>query len=177
MPTSCCGRLRRIPGVADARIQQSPNAPGFNVDVDRTRAQYVGVTERDVTNSLVVNLAGSSQVAPTFFLNPDNGVSYSIVMQTPQYQMDSLSALQTLPITAAGAPQPPMLGGIADIKRIGHQCGGVAVRHPVDGADFRDPAGPRSRRGRRRHPARCWTKPRRMCRGQYGGAARAGARR
>jgi multidrug efflux pump subunit AcrB len=109
-------RIRRIPGVADARIQQSPNYPSFNVDVDRTRAQYVGLTERDVTNTLTVNLAGSSQVAPTYFLNPDNGVSYSIVMQTPQYKVDSLSALQTLPITAGGT-SAPILGGIANIYR------------------------------------------------------------
>ena len=110
-------RIRRIPGIADARIQQSPNNPSFNVEVDRTRAQYVGLTERDVTNSLVVNLAGSAQVAPTYFLNPDNGVSYSIVMQTPQYKMDSLSALETLPLTAAGTAVPPILGGIASISR------------------------------------------------------------
>jgi multidrug efflux pump subunit AcrB len=110
-------KIRRIPGIADARIQQSPNNPVFNIDVDRTRAQYVGLTERDVTNSLVVDLAGSSQVAPTYFLNPDNGVSYSIVMQTPQYQIDSLSTLQTLPITAVSATNSPILGGIADIKR------------------------------------------------------------
>jgi multidrug efflux pump subunit AcrB len=110
-------RLRRIPGIADARIQQSPNSPSFNIDVDRTRAQYVGLTARDVTNSLVVNLAGSAQVAPTYFLNPENGVSYSIVMQTPQYKIDSLSALETLPITAGSTANPPILGGIADIKR------------------------------------------------------------
>src|SRR5258706_1331063 len=110
-------RIRRIPGIADARIQQSPNNPSFNIDVDRTRAQYVGLTERDVTNSLVVNLAGSAQVAPTYYLNPDNGVSYSIVMQTPQFQIDSLSALETLPITAGNAGTPPILGGIANIKR------------------------------------------------------------
>ncbi|MDB5629269.1 MAG: Cobaltzinccadmium resistance protein CzcA Cation efflux system protein CusA [Tardiphaga sp.] len=110
-------KVKRIPGVADARIQQSPNAPVFNIDVDRTRAQYVGLTERDVTNSLVVNLAGSSQVAPTYYLNPENGVSYSIVMQTPQYQIDSLGALQALPISATGASQSPMLGGIAEVRR------------------------------------------------------------
>lgn len=110
-------RIRKIPGIADARIQQSPNNPGFNIDVDRTRAQYVGLTERDVTNSLVVNLAGSSQVAPTYYLNPDNGVSYSIVMQTPQYRIDSLSALETLPITAGTTAAPPILGGIANIAR------------------------------------------------------------
>ncbi|MCD0419210.1 efflux RND transporter permease subunit [Rubrivivax sp. JA1024] len=112
-------RIKRIPGVADARIQQSPNNPTFNIDVDRTRAQYVGLTERDVTNSLVVNLAGSSQVAPTYYLNPDNGVSYSIVMQTPQYHVDSLSKLETIPISASGAAAAgaPILGGLAEIKR------------------------------------------------------------
>jgi multidrug efflux pump subunit AcrB len=110
-------RIRRIPGIADARIQQSPNNPSFNIDVDRTRAQYVGLTERDVTNSLVVNLAGSAQVAPTYYLNPDNGVSYSIVMQTPQYQIDSLSALETLPISGGSTAAPPILGGIANITR------------------------------------------------------------
>jgi multidrug efflux pump subunit AcrB len=109
-------RIRRIPGVADARIQQSPSNPTFNIDVDRTRAQFVGLTERDVTNSLTVNLAGSAQVAPTYFLNPDNGVSYTVVMQTPQYQIDSLSALETLPITSGG-PTAPILGGIANITR------------------------------------------------------------
>jgi multidrug efflux pump subunit AcrB len=109
-------RIRRIPGIADARIQQSPNNPSLNIDVDRTRAQYVGLTERDVTNSLVVNLAGSAQVAPTYYLNPDNGVSYSIVMQTPQYQIDSMSALETLPITG-GVGGAPILGGIANITR------------------------------------------------------------
>ncbi|HUZ32663.1 MAG TPA: efflux RND transporter permease subunit [Xanthobacteraceae bacterium] len=109
-------RLRYIPGLVDARIQQSLNLPTFNVNVDRTRAQYVGISERDVVNSMVVNLAGSSQVQPTFWLNPKNGVNYSIVMQTPQYQVDSLDALRNLPITAAGVP-PQTLGAIADIKR------------------------------------------------------------
>jgi multidrug efflux pump subunit AcrB len=110
------GRLKHVPGLVDARIQQSLNAPAFNVDVDRTRAKYVGVTEGDVTNSMVVDLAGSSQVQPTFYLNPENGVNYSIVMQTPQYQVDSLNALKNLPVTAPGAP-PQTLGAIADIKR------------------------------------------------------------
>jgi multidrug efflux pump subunit AcrB len=109
-------RLRHVPGLVDARIQQALDSPGFNIDVDRTRAQYVGVTERDVTNSLVVNLAGSSQVAPTYWLDPKNGVSYPIVMQTPQYQIDSLTTLNSLPITASnGASQ--VLGAIADVKR------------------------------------------------------------
>jgi multidrug efflux pump subunit AcrB len=114
-------RVRLVPGVADARIQQSQSNPGFNVNVDRARSQYVGLTERDVTNSLLVMLAGSSQVAPTFWLNPKNGVQYPIVMQTPQYQVDSLSALRNLPITTGAnttaASVPQVLGGVARVRR------------------------------------------------------------
>ena len=110
-------RIRHIPGVADARIQQSEANPTLNVDVDRTRAEFIGLSERDVTNSLVVNLAGSSQVAPTYWLNPINGVSYPIVMQAPQYDLDFLGALQTIPITAGGMTTLPILGGIANVTR------------------------------------------------------------
>jgi multidrug efflux pump subunit AcrB len=110
-------RIRHVPGAADARIQQSPDLPTLDVDVDRTRAQYVGLTERDVTNSLVVNLAGSGQVSPTYWLDPKSGVSYSIVMQTPQYRIDTLSDLETVPISAAGGASSPILGGLAKITR------------------------------------------------------------
>ena len=109
-------KIRRVPGVADARIQQSRSARVFNVDVDRTRAQNVGMTVRDVTNSMVVSLAGSSQVAPTYWLNPENGVSYPIVMQMPQYRVDSLPALRNLPISAPGT-SVQTLGGFSDIER------------------------------------------------------------
>jgi CzcA family heavy metal efflux pump len=110
-------QVRDVPGVVDARIEQSHGNPTFNVDVDRTRAQLLGITERDVTNSMVVNLAGSSQVAPTFWLNNANGVSYPIVMQTPQYSLDSLAALQNLPITASGGSTAQILGGLATVER------------------------------------------------------------
>ncbi|RKT20845.1 multidrug efflux pump subunit AcrB [Paraburkholderia sp. RAU2J] len=109
--------VRDVPGVVDARIAQSHGNPTFNVDVDRTRAQLLGITERDVTNSMVVNLAGSSQVAPTYWLNNANGVSYPIVMQTPQYSLDSLAALQNLPITASGGGTAQILGGLATVER------------------------------------------------------------
>ena len=109
--------IRRIPGVADARIQQSNQRPVFKVDIDRTRAQDFGLTARDITNSLVVNLAGSSQVAPTFWLNPANGVSYPIVMQTPQRQLDSLSALANLPLSGATSGTPQVLGALAQFSR------------------------------------------------------------
>ncbi|MBS0223003.1 MAG: efflux RND transporter permease subunit [Proteobacteria bacterium] len=110
-------RIRQVPGIVDARLQQARNAPAFDVNVDRTRAQYVGLTTRDVTNSLVVNLAGSGQVAPTYWLNPKTGITYNIVLQTPQYRLDSLAALSNLPIMAPAASQLQVLGGVSDIKR------------------------------------------------------------
>jgi len=115
--------MRRIPGVADARIQQSQKNPVFDVTFDRTRAQDVGLTTRDVTNSLVTSLAGSSQVAPTFWLSPTNGVSYPIVLQSPQYTLDSLAALANLPISSTagaagpGGNVPQVLGGLARFSR------------------------------------------------------------
>jgi multidrug efflux pump subunit AcrB len=108
--------IRHVTGVADARIQQSANLPTLEVNIDRTRAQYTGVTAADVTNSLVVNLASSLQVAPTYWLNVKNGVTYPIALQTPQYALDSLAALQNLPVNASGQPTT-VLGGIADITR------------------------------------------------------------
>jgi multidrug efflux pump subunit AcrB len=110
-------RLRRVPGIVDARIQQARTAPAFDVNVDRSRAQYVGLTTRDVTNSMVVSLAGSGQVQPTYWLNRNNGISYSIVLQTPQYRLDSLSSLSNMPIMAPAASQLQVLGGIADVRR------------------------------------------------------------
>jgi multidrug efflux pump subunit AcrB len=109
-------QVRHVAGVADARIQQSAALPTIDVDLDRTRARYTGVTAADVTDSLVVNLASSIQVAPTYWLNEKNGVTYPIALQTPQYQIDTLPKLRNLPINASGAPTT-VLGGIADIRR------------------------------------------------------------
>ncbi len=110
------GQIRHVTGVADARIQQSAAQPTIDVNIDRTRARYTGVTAADVTDSLVVNLASSIQVAPTYWLNEKNGVTYPIALQTPQYQIDTLPELSNLPINASGAPTT-VLGGIADISR------------------------------------------------------------
>jgi len=115
--TALLKRIREVPGVTDARIQQSRQNPVLKVDVDRTRAQDMGLTIRDVTNNMVVNLTGSSQAAPTFWLNPANGVSYPIVMQTPQYLLDSLPALESLPINNAAGQSSMQLGGIATFDR------------------------------------------------------------
>jgi multidrug efflux pump subunit AcrB len=109
-------QMRHITGIADVRIQQSSRLPRLDVNIDRTRARYAGLTISDVTNSLVVNLASSSQVAPVFWLNETNGNTYPLVLQTPQYNIDTLPELENLPINAVGKPTT-VLGGIADIHR------------------------------------------------------------
>lgn len=110
-------RLRHVPGLVDLRLQQPDGYPTLKVEVDRLRANGLGITERDVTNSMVASLAGSGQVAPTFWLSPKNGISYSVVAATPQYRMDSLAALQALPVTGSGGGVPQVLGGLAEIQR------------------------------------------------------------
>jgi multidrug efflux pump subunit AcrB len=110
-------KIAAIPGAVDVRLQQSSHYPEFGIDVDRTRAGLTGITERDVTNSLTVNLTGSIQVAPAFWLNPKNGVSYPIVVQTPQYRLDTLGGLKTLPITGSTPGNSQLLGGLSDIHR------------------------------------------------------------
>ena len=110
-------RLEHVPGIADLRIQQSTGYPSLQVNVDRLRAKQLGITEKDVTTSLGASLAGTSQVAPTYWLNPKNGVSYSVVAATPQYRLDSLPTLEALPITGSDG-QSQILGGLATIKRV-----------------------------------------------------------
>nr|WP_175799579.1 efflux RND transporter permease subunit [Burkholderia anthina] len=114
--TELLRQVRLVAGVADARIQQATTYPQFTINVDRSRADELGITEHDVTNSVVASLSGTGQVSPTFWLNPNNGVSYPIVAQTPQYRMTSLSDLKNLPVTGANG-NSQVLGAIATIQR------------------------------------------------------------
>ena len=109
--------IRQVPGIADARIQQNFDYPKFDVAVDRTKAAGGGYTARDVANSLLVSLSGSFQTTPTFFLNWQNGVSYNMATQTPQYDIQSLQDLQNMPITSATARSPEILADVASITR------------------------------------------------------------
>jgi len=111
--TELLKRIRMVPGIADLRIQQVFNYPQINVDVDRSLASEVGLTQRDIANSLLVTLSGSGQVKPNFWLNSKNGVSYPIVAQMPQYRIDSISDLVNVPITSATTTTPQYLGGLA----------------------------------------------------------------
>ena len=110
--------VSKVAGAADVRIEQSSHYPEFAIDIDRSRAATVGVTERDVTNSLVVNLASSFQLSPAQWLDPKNGASYPIVAQTPQYQLDSLSKMQNIPVTgSAGGKTMEVLGALGTVRR------------------------------------------------------------
>ena len=73
--------------------------PEIRLNVDRTRAAQLGLTQRDVTSSMLISLSGSGTFAPNFWLNPANGVNYSIGVQTPQYRIDSLDALLRTPVS------------------------------------------------------------------------------
>ena len=109
-------QLRQVPGIADLRLQQSTGYPTLKVDVDRLRASGLGITERDVTNSMVASLASTSQVASVFWLNPKNNITYAVAASTPQYRMDSMAALQALPVTGSDG-RAQVLAGVADIHR------------------------------------------------------------
>jgi multidrug efflux pump subunit AcrB len=107
--------VRNVPGVADLRMEQAFDQPALDVDVNRSFADEVGLTQRDVASSLLTSLAGSGQTNPTFWLNPANGVSYPVIVQTPQYRMDSWSDLRNMPITSGSSNQ--LLGALATISR------------------------------------------------------------
>jgi multidrug efflux pump subunit AcrB len=107
--------LRHVPGLADLRIQQLFNLPELRVQTDRTRAEQLGITQSDIANDLLLTLSGSGQIAPTFWLNPENGISYPLVAQAPQYRMTSLEDLENVPINAPSGTQ--ILGGLATVTR------------------------------------------------------------
>jgi multidrug efflux pump subunit AcrB len=105
--------IRHLPGAVDVHIQQAFDEPTLHMDVDRTRAQALGMQARDVAQNVLVSLSSSFQTAPTFWLDPTNGVSYQVAVQTPQYRMDSLAALQNTPVSGSlpGA-DPQILGNL-----------------------------------------------------------------
>ena len=104
-------KIRHVPGVADPRIQEAFQYPGIKVDFNRDLAGVVGLTEQDAATSIQATLSGSTQTAPTYWLNPTNGVSYPVSVQTPQYSIDTFGELKNLPLTAAQSTQ--LLGGLA----------------------------------------------------------------
>ena len=138
--------VRYVPGAADARIQQPFNYPNFTVDVDRTRAENTGLSQQNVAQSLLVALSGSFQTSPNFYLDPHNGVSYNIAVQSPEYRMDNMSELEGLPVTSTaaiaastqpstststGAPGAAPLGSLAPAQSPGAATAAPGAGKPV----------------------------------------------
>jgi multidrug efflux pump subunit AcrB len=114
---SLLAKVRQIPGIADARIQQAFQQPTLNVNVDRSLTSLAGLTEKDVATAMLTTLSGSSQSAPTYWLNPANGVSYAVSVQTPQRDIGSMTGLKNIPVTSSGAAGAQLLGGLANVER------------------------------------------------------------
>jgi multidrug efflux pump subunit AcrB len=116
-------RIREVPGIVDVNVHQLIDAPQFDVNVDRQRAQLLGLSENDVANSVLFSLSSSAQLARNYWVNPQNGVQYLVAVQTPQYQVDSLNALNDTPVVAQPSaqlqlpPQPQLLANLATIVR------------------------------------------------------------
>jgi CzcA family heavy metal efflux pump len=109
--------LSHVRGITDLRIQQQGDYPKFHITVDRTKAAQGGFTERDVSNSMLISTSGSFQVSPMFYLNPKNGVSYNLVAQTPQYDIQSADDLRNIPISGPNQKRPAILADLATIQR------------------------------------------------------------
>jgi multidrug efflux pump subunit AcrB len=109
-------RIRRIPGIADARMQQAFQQPTLNVNVDRSLAGLVGLSEKDAATAMQTTLSGSSQTSPTYWLNPKTGVSYPVSIQTPTNTLGTMNGLKNIPVTSSGA-NTQLLGGLATIER------------------------------------------------------------
>src|SRR5580698_10634148 len=109
--------LRAVPGAVDLHIQQQGDYPQFNVDVDRGKAQLVGLTEQAVANNMLVSLSGSFQTAPSFWIDPKTGTQYQVATQTPQYRLSSLNDLGNTPLSGGIGGSSQILSNLADIHR------------------------------------------------------------
>jgi CzcA family heavy metal efflux pump len=109
-------QIAQVPGAVDVNVHQVVNNPSLLVDIDRTRADQLNLTEKQIADNLLVSLSGSGQTAPNFWLNPQNGVSYSISVQTPQYLIDSAADIKRTPITTTNGVQPQLLSNLASIS-------------------------------------------------------------
>jgi CzcA family heavy metal efflux pump len=110
-------QLKFVPGIVDLRIQQTFDQPKLHIDVDRTKAQQIGFTARDVAQNVLISLSGSFQTSPTYWLDTKTGVSYSIAAQTPQYRVDSLQDLENIPVTGSGTKQNAIMASVASFTR------------------------------------------------------------
>jgi len=109
--------LSHVPGLTDIRVQEQQDYPKLHINVDRTKASQAGLTEHDVVNSMLVALSGSFQVSPMYYLNPKNGVQYDIVVQNPQYGVQSDQDIKNIPVTSSNQTHQDLLTDVSTIHR------------------------------------------------------------
>jgi len=117
-------KMRHVPGTADVHVQQMLSAPTLHMDLDRDRITQVGLNARDVAQSVLISLSGSFQTAPNFWLNPKNGVTYQMAVQSPQYRMTSLDDLMAVPVESPQGEQ--LLGNLVQLQPVARP---VVVNH------------------------------------------------
>ena len=117
--TKLADKIRQVPGAVDTRVQQPSDLPKLTVNVNREKSVELGLTERDVANSVLLSLSGSGQVQPTYWLNPKLGIQYTINVRAPEHVMDSISALESVPVSGgrAGQANGQLLANVADLER------------------------------------------------------------
>jgi len=109
-------RIQVVPGAVDVHVHQMFEQPTLRLDVNRTRAQSVGLAQNDVAQSLLLTLSSSFQTAPSFWANPQNGINYTVAVQVPQYKIDSMQSLENIPVSSANATMPQVLGNLAEVQ-------------------------------------------------------------
>jgi len=140
-------QIKKVPGTVDLRIQQPMNYPNLQLYVDRTKANQIGYSQRDVAQNLLISLSGSFQTAPAFWLDERTGVSYNVITQTPQYRISKPQDLENIPVAnaaGAGGPAPQILAGLASLTRgaemaeVSHYdiSTGIDIYGGVDGRDL-----------------------------------------
>jgi multidrug efflux pump subunit AcrB len=117
----------QVPGAVDVHLAQVADTPELLVDVDRTLAEQVGLSQHDVTSDMLVSLSSSGQTAPNFWLDPTSGVQYAVAVQTPQWRVDSLDALGSIPLTAAPTTAPPQL--LSNVATTSRELGPTNLTH------------------------------------------------
>jgi multidrug efflux pump subunit AcrB len=110
-------KVQAIPGIVDAHIHQEVAYPTLDLNVDRSKAAQLGLTQSDVARDMLISLSGTSQTNPNQWLNPANGVNYQVVVQSPIYRMDSIAALQRTPITNSAGTNTQLLANLSSVKR------------------------------------------------------------
>src|SRR5436190_1323803 len=116
LATEIAERIRKVPGAKDVHLHQVMNVPKLHIDVDQTRARELGLTQQDVSNSVLVSLSGSGQVQPNYWVDPAMGISYLVETRTPTYKLDSVDSINGLPLMSASGGRQ-LLANVATVER------------------------------------------------------------